>query len=42
MPIVDKRILLDRRLAELRTRLIVIPDISVVGRTAAEAMLRVP
>src|SRR3546814_14375279 len=39
-PIVDGRILLDRLLGELRTRRIVIPDISVVERMAAEAMLR--
>src|SRR3546814_3172518 len=39
-PIVDGRILRDRLLGELRTRRIVIPGISVVGRMAAEAMLR--
>ncbi|MCB8835847.1 Tn3 family transposase [Aurantimonas sp. VKM B-3413] len=38
--IVDGRVLLDRLLAEMRSRCIVIPGISVVERMAAEAMHR--
>lgn len=40
MCIVDRRILLDGLLNELRRRRIVIPGISVVEQMAAEAMLR--
>lgn len=40
MGIVDGRVLLDRLLAEMRARHIVIPGVSVVERMAAEAMHR--